>query len=51
MAQEIRKLLIDDINGGEADGTVRFALDGTEYEIDLSSKHSEEAALRAQGLH
>ena len=42
MAQKIQTLFIDDIDGGEAEGTVRFALDGTEYEIDLSSKHSEE---------
>jgi hypothetical protein len=42
MAQKIQTLFIDDIDGGEAEGTVRFALDGTEYEIDLSAKHSEE---------
>lgn len=42
MAQKIQTLFIDDIDGGEAEGTVRFALDGAEYEIDLSSKHSEE---------
>jgi len=42
MAQKIQTLFIDDIDGGEADGTVRFALDGAEYEIDLSSKHSDE---------
>jgi nucleoid-associated protein Lsr2 len=42
MAQKIHTLFIDDIDGGEADGTVRFALDGTEYEIDLNTKHSEE---------
>ena len=42
MAQKITTLFIDDIDGGEADGTVRFALDGTEYEIDLNAKHSEE---------
>ena len=48
MAQKIQTLFIDDIDGGEAEGTVRFALDGTEYEIDLSSKHDEElrSALR-----
>jgi hypothetical protein len=45
MAQKIQTLFIDDIDGGEADGTVRFALDGTDYEIDLSSKHN--AELRA----
>ncbi len=42
MAQKITTLFIDDIDGGEADGTVRFALDGTDYEIDLNAKHSEE---------
>jgi hypothetical protein len=42
MAQKVQTLFIDDIDGGEADGTVRFALDGAEYEIDLSVKHSDE---------
>jgi hypothetical protein len=42
VAQKIQTLFIDDIDGGEAEGTVRFALDGAEYEIDLSSRHSEE---------
>ena len=48
MAQKIQTLFIDDIDGGAAEGTVRFALDGTDYEIDLSSKHSDElhTALR-----
>jgi Lsr2 len=42
MAQKIQTLFIDDIDGGEAEGTVRFALDGNEFEIDLNSKHSSE---------
>jgi hypothetical protein len=42
MAQKIQTLFIDDIDGGEAEGTVRFALDGTEYEIDLNAEHTEE---------
>jgi hypothetical protein len=42
MAQKITTLFIDDIDGGEAEGTVRFALDGTEYEIDLNAQHGEE---------
>ncbi len=42
MAQKITTLFIDDIDGGAAEGTVRFALDGTDYEIDLNAKHSEE---------
>jgi hypothetical protein len=53
MAQKIQTLFIDDIDGGEAEGTVRFALDGTEYEIDLSAKHDEElrAALGTYVAH
>ena len=42
MAQRIQTLLIDDLDGGEAADTVRFGLDGTEYEIDLSAAHSDE---------
>jgi hypothetical protein len=42
MAQRIQTMLIDDIDGGEAAGTVRFGLDGAEYEIDLSAAHSQE---------
>ncbi len=44
MAQKVQTLLIDDLDGGEAESTVRFGLDGTEYEIDLSAEHAE--ALR-----
>jgi Lsr2 len=44
MAQKIQTLFIDDIDGGDAEGTVRFGLDGTDYEIDLSTKNA--AALR-----
>jgi hypothetical protein len=42
VAQRIQTLFIDDLDGGEAAGTVRFALDGTEYEIDLSTEHTDE---------
>lgn len=42
MAQKTQVLFIDDIDGGEAEGTVRFAIDGAEYEIDLSARHTEE---------
>jgi hypothetical protein len=45
MAQKILTLFIDDLDGSAAEGTVRFALDGTSYEIDLSTQHAE--ALRA----
>jgi hypothetical protein len=40
VARETITKLIDDIDGGTAHETVRFALDGIDYEIDLSSKNS-----------
>ena len=36
MAQKVQTLFIDDIDGSAAEGTVRFGLDGKEYEIDLT---------------
>ncbi|MBG0814521.1 Lsr2 family protein [Planomonospora sp. ID82291] len=36
MAKQIQEILIDDLDGGEANETVSFAIDGTSYEIDLS---------------
>jgi hypothetical protein len=32
----------DDLDGSKAEETVRFALDGTEFEIDLSKAHAKE---------
>ena len=32
--------LIDDLDGGEAQETVKFGLDGRDYEIDLSNKNA-----------
>jgi len=40
MAQKTMVVLEDDIDGGEADETVRFSLDGVSYEIDLSNKNA-----------
>jgi hypothetical protein len=40
MAQRVEVVLIDDIDGGHADETVTFALDGISYEIDLSEKNA-----------
>jgi len=37
-------LYVDDIDGSEAEGTVRFGLGGTDYEIDLNKKHADEFA-------
>ncbi|MEU6723340.1 Lsr2 family protein [Nonomuraea wenchangensis] len=36
MAKHIQEILIDDLDGGEANETVSFAIDGSSYEIDLS---------------
>jgi hypothetical protein len=41
MAQKVQTLFIDDLDGSEADGTVRFGLDGAEYEIDLNTDHAQ----------
>ncbi len=40
MAQKVTVLLVDDIDGGPADETVLFSLDGVSYEIDLSSRNA-----------
>jgi hypothetical protein len=40
MAQKITVALEDDVDGGPADETVRFAIGGVEYEIDLSKKNA-----------
>jgi hypothetical protein len=41
MAQKVQVILVDDVDGGEADETVSFALDGVSYEIDVSSTNAE----------
>jgi hypothetical protein len=40
MATRIAVALEDDLDGGPADETLRFGLDGSEYEIDLSKKNA-----------
>ena len=40
MAQKVQIILEDDLDGGEADETVSFALDGTSYEIDLNEANA-----------
>lgn len=40
MAQKVTVQLVDDIDGGPADETVSFSLDGVSYEIDLSEKNA-----------
>ena len=41
MAQKVQTLIVDDLDGSEAEGTVRFGLDGTEYEMDLNAEHAQ----------
>ncbi len=40
MARRVIQELIDDINGQPADESIMFALDGVQYEIDLTSKNA-----------
>ncbi|KNC19986.1 hypothetical protein AC792_03060 [Arthrobacter sp. RIT-PI-e] len=40
MAQKVHVHLVDDLNGEDAHETVRFGLDGTEYEIDLTGDNA-----------
>lgn len=42
MAKITNITLVDDLDGGQADETVTFTLDGKEFEIDLSAKHASE---------
>ena len=41
VAQKVQVLLVDDLDGGEADETVTFALDGKTYEIDLTNANAD----------
>ena len=40
MAQRVNVVLVDDVDGTEAVETVKFGLDGVDYEIDLSSDNA-----------
>jgi Lsr2 len=46
MTTKITVVLEDDLDGGPADETVRFGIDGTGYEIDLNANNA--AAFRRQ---
>ncbi len=43
--------LVDDIDGGKADETVEFSIDGHAYEIDLTTKSAAACAQSARGVH
>ena len=40
MAKQVITVLTDDLDGGDADRTIEFALDGVNYSIDLSEKNA-----------
>lgn len=40
MAQKVIVSLVDDLDGGAAEETVEFALDGKSYQIDLSDENA-----------
>ncbi len=42
MAQKLQTFYVDDLDGSDAEGTVRFGLDGTQYEIDLNAAHADD---------
>lgn len=42
MAQKVQTLLVDDLDGSDAETTVRFGLDGSQYEIDLNEVHAKD---------
>ena len=41
MAQSVQIILEDDLEGGPAEETVQFGMDGKQYEIDLSTANAE----------
>jgi Lsr2 len=45
MARKVEVKLLDDIDGSIAEETMKFGVDGTNYEIDVNAAHAEE--LRA----
>jgi hypothetical protein len=45
VAKRVEVLLIDDLDGTDASESVRFSLDGTSYEIDLSAQNAEDLRL------
>jgi hypothetical protein len=42
MAQKVETLLVDDLDGSDAESTIRFGVDGADYEIDLSASHAQQ---------
>ncbi|KIH97216.1 hypothetical protein LP52_20410 [Streptomonospora alba] len=42
MSRKVEVLLVDDLDGGTAEESVEFGIDGKSYQIDLSSENAKE---------
>jgi len=42
VTQEVRTVLLDDVDGSDADETFTFEFDGRSYEIDLTREHADQ---------
>jgi hypothetical protein len=49
MARKVEVKLVDDLDGSQANETIRFAVDGSSYEIDLSAVHASELRAALDG--
>ena len=47
MARRTVVMLTDDLDGSDATETVRFGLDGRDYEVDLSKKNAKSLSYSA----
>lgn len=47
MAQRTTVMLVDDLDGSNADESLEFGLDGASYEIDLTDVHAGALATRS----
>lgn len=48
MARKVHVQLIDDLSGQDADETLRFSVDGIDYDIDLTASHAAELRGRLE---
>ena len=48
MARKTVVMLVDDVDGSEADQTVTFSLNGVHYEIDLNQAHVNDLSAALQ---
>jgi hypothetical protein len=51
MATKVLTTLQDDIDGSNATQTIQFALDGVEYEIDVSDRNANRPPQQSGRIH